>query len=204
MWKCQYTTAVSSGVAERMARLENVRDFTFTHIVCFFTNNGYEAGMGNRFTFDVFIWVASTQACIVASLVHQENDINNKVGQGWHPYSALKQFKKMDCHSSLSHKNMEVKSLSGESIRRQEGRAHGLKEWHCPKSQHKLMRPKQVQDGRQVYLHWTLSLSVCSSLTHHQVKWHTHWLQDSSGVQIIKDQKVGSGLNPGISASFPG
>lgn len=64
-------TAVSSGVAESMARLEKVKVglHIYTLIVCFFTKNGYKAGMVNRFTFDVFIWVSREYTGIYCSIL---------------------------------------------------------------------------------------------------------------------------------------
>ena len=58
------------------------------------------------------------------------------------PYSTLKQLQKVDLRPSASHKNMGVKSLTGEWDKREGCRTLTLKEWHSPRTWYKLIRTK--------------------------------------------------------------
>ena len=59
------------------------------------------------------------------------------------------------------------------------GRAPPLREWHSLRTQHKLIRAKEVQDGEPVNFHKTLSLSLLI-VTHQPSKWHTHQRHNNS------------------------
>ena len=79
-------------------------------------------------------------------------------------------------------------------MRQEEGRAQPLKEWHIPRTWHKLIRTNLVQDGR-LNFHLTLSLRVRS--------W---W--DTPGTMVIprmtpKSKKVGGYPIPWNPTLFP-
>ena len=76
--------------------------------------------------------------------------------------------------------------------RRERGRAQLWKDWHSPRTQHKPIRIKWDQVGRQDQ----------ALILNQQVKWHTQRCHASSKA-LLKDQGVGGGPNPGNLCPFP-
>ena len=76
--------------------------------------------------------------------------------------------------------------------RREGGRAQLLKDWHSPRTQHKPIRIKWDQVGRQDQ----------ALILNQQVKCHTQRHHDSSK-PLLRDQGVGGGPNPGNLCPFP-
>ena len=85
--------------------------------------------------------------------------------------------------------------------RRERGRAQLLKEWHSPSTQHKPIRIKWVQDGGQVVIHWTLSLSIMS--TSH-CSWKYSDCKVSIGFDFLPWEEAGSKGAKGACAESEG